>query len=143
MSTVYEKYKEAIELLNENNNYYGTLLEKQSEYDKKTDYWLHFIEDSSIDAFTAYRIIKEIKKIRKERRLIKNDIEIMKLFKENEGKLCHNDNRNILLNQITKTNNRQVNWTYVNDAYTEEELVDILKIEKEKLWKKKKETKEK
>lgn len=123
--------KQAIELLEENENRYGSLIDLQSKMDKKIDYWLHYIEEKNVKVTEAYKIIKEIKKVRQERRNYKNDIELIKLFKDNEGKMQNSSNRKILLNQICKTENRQLNAFYKYEAYTEEEIKEILGTKEE------------
>lgn len=118
--------KESIKLLEENDEQYKNLFEQQSKSDKKIDYWLHYIELNNVPVTQAYKIIKEIKKQRQERRTYKNEIELMKVFKDNENKLCNVDNRKILLNQVCKTDKKQKNCKYSYDAYTKEEINEIL-----------------
>ena len=128
---VLENIKEAIDLLEQNEEYYSELFELQSKTDKKIDYWLHYIELNPIKTSEAYRIIKEIKRLRAERRTYKNDLELIKVFKDNEQKLCNASNRKILLNNVCKTDNKQRNAKYGYDAYTEEQSKEILGIKKE------------
>lgn len=128
---VLENIKGAIDLLEQNDEYYSELFELQSKTDKKIDYWLHYIELNPIKTSEAYRIIKEIKRLRTERRIYKNDLELIKVFKDNEQKLCNASNRKMLLSQVCKTDNKQQNAKYGYDAYTEEEANEILGIKKE------------
>lgn len=129
--TVLDKIKEAIELLEQNDEYYNELFELQSKTDKKIDYWLHYIELNNVPVTQSYKIIKEIKRLRQERRNYKNDFELIKVFKDNEQKMCNDSNRKILFNQVCKTDNKQQNAKYSYDAYTEEERDEILGIKKE------------
>ena len=55
----------------------------------------------------------------------------MKVFKENEQKMVNSKNREILLNCVYKTDSKQQNAKYSYDAYTEEEINEILGIKKE------------
>ena len=130
---VLNNIKEAIKLLEENFIAGDDLSDGVSIADKKIDYWLHKIEFETIPVTEAYKIIKEIKKQRIIRRQCKNDLEILKVFEDNEGKMCNVNNRKILLNQVCKTANKQANAKYSYDAYTDEELAEIFgwKIEKE------------
>lgn len=116
----------AIKLLKDNEEYFEELFALQSTTDKKIDYWLHYIELEPIKAAEANKIIKEIHKLRIERRAYKNQLELMKVFHDNENKLCNEGNRKILLNQIHKTRNKQQNAQYGYDAYTKEEADEIL-----------------
>ena len=129
--SVLDNLKQAIELLQENEDVYSELFNQQSEADKKVDFWLHYIELNNIPVTQSYKIIKEIKRLREKRRIIKNELELMKVFKDNEQKLGNASNRKILLNQVSKTDNKQQNAKYSYDAYTDEEIEEILGIKKE------------
>lgn len=130
---VLNNIKEAIRLLEENTDAIEGLSETRSLCDRKVDYWLHKIELETIPVTEAYKIIKEIKKQRNIRRECKNALEILKVFEDNEGKMCNTNNRKILLNQVCKTANKQANAKYSYDAYTDEELAEIFgyKLEKD------------
>ena len=121
-----EKLNEAIRLLNEIDNNSENLFNTQSELDKKIDYWLHYIELENIPVTYSYKIIKEIKRLRQERRICKNEIALTKIFKENNQKLCNVQNREFLISQIQKTNRKQQTAQYNYDAYTKEEFNEIL-----------------
>lgn len=129
---ILDNIKESVKLLKENDEYFQQLNGLISQTDQKTDYWLHYIEFNSVSLKEMYRIFKEIKKLRLERRKYKNDFELMKVFKDNEQKLCNPANREMLLNQVCKTDNRQKNAKYNYDAYTEEEKNAILGIKETK-----------
>lgn len=104
----------------------STLVENLSVYDKKTTDLLHFIENNNLNAAQSCRIIKEIKKIRQERRKIKNDMEISKVYRDNINKLINKDTRNILVNKMHKTQ-KQLESKYQNRIYTEEDIQNIFK----------------
>ena len=122
---------QAIELLQQNEEYYSELFDLLSETDKKVDYWLHYIENETVPVTQAYKIIKEVKRLRGLRRLYKDELSLMKIFKDNEQKLGNASNRRILLTQVQKTNNKQQNAQYNYEAYTEEEINELLGIKKE------------
>ena len=116
----------AIEILNNTDEYTSTLIEELSVYDKKTTDLLHFIENNNLNAAQSCKVIKEIKKIRQERRKVKNDMEISKVYKDNINKLINKDSRNILMNKIHKTE-KQLESKYQNRIYTEEDIQNIFK----------------
>ena len=126
-----ENIKEALHLLQENEKHYIDLVDNLSETDKRIDYWLHYIELNNIPVTLSYKIIKEIKRLREKRRVIKNELEVMKVFKDNEQKMVNSKNREILLNYICKLDNKQRNAKYNYDAYTKEEIDEILGSKKE------------
>lgn len=128
---VADKIKQAIDLLEQNEQQYGALMDLQSQMDKKVDFWLHYIELENVKVTEAYKIIKEIKKVRQQRRIYKNDFEILKVFKDNEQKMVNASNRQMLLAQICKTDNKQKNAKYNYEAYTEKEVKEILGIKEE------------
>lgn len=129
--SVLENIKQALQLLQENEEHYSNLVDALSETDRKTDFWLHYIELKNVPVTQNYKIIKELKRLREKRRSIKNDLELMKVFKDNEQKMVNAKNRQILLTTICKTDNKQQNAKYNYDAYTEEEVNKILGIKKE------------
>lgn len=128
---VLDNLKQAIDLLQQNEDYYSELYNLQSVTDKKIDFWLHYIELNNVPVTQAYKIIKEVKRLREQRRTIKNELELMKIFKDNEQKLGNASNRRILLTQVSRTDNKQQNAKYSYDAYTEDEMNEILGIKKE------------
>lgn len=128
---VLENIKTAITLLEQNEEYRDELNELQSITDRKIDYWLHYIELNPLKTAETYRIVKEIKQLRNQRRIYKNDLELLKIFKDNEVKMCNASNRKILMAQVCKTANKQENAKYSYDAYTEEEANEVLGIKKE------------
>ena len=125
---VLDNIKEAIRLLDENEDRVSEINAAYSQADRKIDFWLHRIELEQIPVTQAYKIIKEIKKQRQIRRQCKNELELMRVFKDNENKLCNPGNRKILLAQIGKTANKQENAKYNYDAYSEDEIKDIFDI---------------
>lgn len=129
--SVLDNFKQALDLLQQNEDYHTELYNLQSEADRKIDYWLHYIELNNVPVTQSYKIIKEIKRLREQRRIYKNELELMKVYKDNEQKMVNAKNRQILLTQICKTNNKQQNAKYSYDAYTEDEVNEILGIKKE------------
>ena len=124
--SILEKIKQIVRLLHENEESIEILKNKLSDSDKKIDYWLHYIELENVPVTQSYRIIKEIKRLRQERRTCKNELSLMRTFKDNEQKLCNDQNRDILLNVVCKTNRKQEEAVYSYDAYSQEEINQIL-----------------
>ena len=121
----------AIQLLNNVDEYTETLVDKLSSYDKRTSDLLHYIESNKLNAPQCCRIVKELKVIREERRKVKNDMEISKVYKDNINKLINKDNRNMLMIKLYKQE-KQLGTNYKNRIYTEENINNIL--EGEKKW---------
>ena len=124
---VLDNVREAVELLDDVEDLEDKFSKQESISDKKIDYWLHRIEFETIPVTQAYKIIKEIKRLRIARREAKRELWLIKVYKDNQGKLCNSDNRKMLLSNLYKTSNKQQNAQYSYDAYTTEELEEVFK----------------
>lgn len=80
---------------------------------------LHKIESDNLNTSLCWAIIKELKRIRIERRKVKNDKEIMRVFKEGQNKLLKKENRQMLLADVNKSDKR-LKTTYHNRVYSED-----------------------
>lgn len=124
---VLELITEIVDKLNELDNYDSGLPQLLSECDEKEQDLLHYVENNKINVLWCYKYVKELKNVRERRRTIKNDIERLLKFKENKTKLVSTiDNRQMLLAELNKRE-KQLNCSYKNRRYTEEELQKILK----------------
>lgn len=126
---VTEKIKEAFDILKDIDDYNNQLLGENgyiSTCDKKIDFWEHYIELNDLKVTEAYKILREIKRLRLLRRKYKNDAEVIKVFNDNSAKMQNVNYRSILFTQVHKTKTRQDNAKYNYDAYTEEEFNNIL-----------------
>ena len=123
---IVEEVKEVISKLNAIDSYNSSLSQQLSIIDKKQQDILHLIESQKISAFEAYRIIKELRQVRIERRKIKNDMELLRVYDENKNKLSSNENRQFLLHEVCKKE-KNLNTEYKYQEYTKEELESIIK----------------
>lgn len=123
---IVEEVKEVISKLNAIDSYNSSLSQQLSVIDKKQQDILHLIESQKISAFEAYRIIKELRQVRIERRKIKNDMELLRVYDENKNKLSSNENRQFLLHEVCKKE-KNLNTEYKYQEYTKEELESIIK----------------
>lgn len=123
---VIEEITTIVTLLNELDNYSSGLVNKISELDLKQQDLLHYIENNSLKTNECYRIIRELKKIRENRRQIKNDMDLMSKYNEQKTKLVSTDNRRFLLAEMHKRA-KILGKSYTNKGYTDEELESILK----------------
>ena len=123
---VIEEVTTIVTLLNELDNYSSSLVNKISELDLRQQDLLHYIENNSLKTNECYRIIRELKKIRENRRQIKNDMDLMSKYNEQKIKLVSTDNRRFLLAEMHKRE-KILGKSYTNKGYTDEELESILK----------------
>lgn len=122
---VLENIKQSIELLDNVEKYYEELPTLQSNVDCALSDLYHCIENRKLKTDETYRIVKEIRKQRLNRRKLNNDYELLKTFKTHENKLMNSGSRKMLTNEMHKTNNR-LNQPYKNRIYTDEKINEIL-----------------
>ena len=123
---VMAKINEAIKLLNSIDEYGSTLVSKLSDLDSKEQDILHYIENNRISVLWCYNIVKKLKDIRIERRKVKNDMELMSKYNDLKNRLSSKDNREFILSQL-HVKEKQLNTTYKNRKYSEEDIRNILK----------------
>lgn len=115
----------AIKLLDDVDNYEQEIPKLQSEVDSRLSDLYHYIENNKLKTNQCYRIVQEIHKLRRERRNINNDHELLRTLKANEQKIINTNNRKMLMTELRKTEKR-LNNQYINRVYTEEEIKKIL-----------------
>lgn len=123
---VIEEIKNIVEKLDKIDDYSDSLSDKLSVVDSKLQDLLHYIENNKINVLWCYRMIKEIKVLREERRKIKNDMELLSKYSEQKNKIISKENRQFLMTEIYKKE-KILGKNYTNKQYTEEEMQKILK----------------
>ena len=126
---IIDEVKEIITRLNNLDEYCKNLCHERDVYDEKTLDILHYIENNKVTTFECYRIIKELKNIRTERRKIKNDIELSKAYNDHKNKLSSENNRQFLLQELYNKK-KGLGVKYTNRQYNDNELKTIIKGEK-------------
>jgi uncharacterized coiled-coil DUF342 family protein len=126
---VLNKIDEALTILNDIDEYDSTLNGKLSELDSKEQDLLHYIENNKISILWCYKMIKEIKTIRQERRRVKNDMDLLSKFNELKSKISSKDNRQFILPELHKKE-KQLSTIYKNRQYTEEDMNKIVGLGK-------------
>ena len=125
---VKDKIVEVSKLLDELDNYDDSLSSSLSTVDSKICDLMHLIENNMLKTNQCYRVIRELHKLRLERRKIKNNMDLLQLFKTEKNRLLNVEYRKFLLNSIYKEDKRQNNAKYNNRIYSEEELKEILGV---------------
>lgn len=115
----------AIDLLDEIDDELTKSPNLQSNVDSKLSDIYHYIENNKLTTSQRYRIVGILADLRRERRQVLNDYELLKTFNNNESKLCNKDNRKMLLAEIRKKE-KQLHTVYKNRIYTEEELKGLV-----------------
>lgn len=106
--------------------YNSSLSERLSIVEGKIQDLLHYVENNKISILWCYRYTFEMKKLRCERRQIKNDMEILSKYNEHKNKIISNDNRQFLMAELHKRE-KQLNMPYKNRQYQENEIESILR----------------
>lgn len=125
MIDVIKQLHQITDSLDEIDAYYDSLTSKLSEVDQKTQDLLHYIEYNKISILWAYKYIVLLKRLRVERRKIKNDMTILGKYSEQKNKLLSSTNRKFLMNEIHKTE-KQLDTPYKNRQYKDGEIEEIL-----------------
>ena len=125
---VKDKIIEASKLLDELDKYDDSLSNMLSNVDSKICDLMHLIENNVLRTNQCYRVIRELHKLRLERRKIKNDMDLIQVFKFEKNKLLNIENRKFLLSAIGKENKRHQNAKYINRIYTEEEIKELIGV---------------
>ena len=123
---VMTKITESIDLLNAIDEYGSTLVSRLSVLDCKEQDLLHYIEDNKINVLWCYNIVKQLKNIREERRKVKHDMELISRFNDVKNKIISTDNRQFIMTELHKKE-KQLNTTYRNRQYSEEDIQKILR----------------
>lgn len=100
------------------------LSNEQSIADMKQDEILHYIENHKLSASQSCKLVKQLKKVRNERRLIKNEIDIIRSLKDTfvdkyKNKFIEKDIIQALKN-LKQLENKQNNPKYTYQFLTEE-----------------------
>ena len=125
---VKDKIIEVSKLLDELDKYDDSLSNLLSNVDSKICDLMHLIENNVLRTNQCYRVIRELHKLRLERRKIKNDMDLIQVLKFEKNKLLNIENRKFLLSAIGKENKRHQNAKYINRVYTEEEIKKLIGV---------------
>ncbi len=106
----------------------------QSIYDIKQDEILHYIENHNLDAPKSCKIIKQLKKIREERRQVKDEIDFVRSLKDTfidkyKNKFIEKDIIQALKN-LKALEDKQNNPKYTYQYLTEELEIKDEQIQK-------------
>lgn len=118
----------ACELLNSVDIYINALDDELKRISSKQQDLLHLIESNKLKTNECYRVVKELHKVRIERRQIKNDIELANTLKLHKNQLLSIDNRKFLVNLMKQKEKQLLSSRYKNRIYTEEELKELIGV---------------
>lgn len=121
-----DRIYETIDFLNEVDNTELQLKTRQLELDNMTQDLLHYLENNILKSFELVRLARELKKVREERKQVKNDLAIINEYKKNCMQLQNSKGRETLRN-IIKKQDKINNGKYHNRVYKLDELESLIK----------------
>lgn len=119
-----DKVVEISKLLDELDEYADTLTLEHD--DNKIIDLLHLIELNKLNTNLCYRVIKEIRNLRINRRRTKDELELLRTYRNEQDRLLNKQNRQFLLADICKLDKIQKSRKYTYRAYTEDEINELL-----------------
>lgn len=126
---IIEELKDVTTKLDKLDEYFNSMSELESNVDMKLSDLYHYIENNTLKTNECYRIVREIKKQRQIRRILKNDYALLSTYKNNHQRLNNEKNRKLFLAEMYKTQ-KSLNTKYKNRVLTEEEIIKIIGGEK-------------
>ena len=88
------------------------LTKELSNCDLREQDILHYIESEKFNSVDGYKLAKKIKEIRQERRKVKNQLNLIKVFQDNSNKMINSSNRKFLITTLSKTNKKLLESEY-------------------------------
>lgn len=120
-----------INILNNVDEYVDSLSRQLSEQDSKMSDLYHYLETNKLNAIECCKFVNEMQKVCIERRKIKQEIGIGKIYKSELTKLNNPTNRKFFIQDL-KTTERKLNTKYKNRVYTDEEIQELIKPKKKR-----------
>ena len=116
----------AINQINQYEEQGEELSSKLSELDIKTQDILHYIENENFNASQGCILAKKIKELRIERRIIKNKLQLLNLFRTNSNKLVEKNNRKMLISELANSNKKLDNSKYHYEFFSKNKIDNLL-----------------
>ena len=136
---VYKLICDAINIIDEIDNLIATQSITNQKIDQEIQDWLHYIENNELTDSESIIVIKKLKELRIERRSLRNEYEIEKVYKDNSSKMMGNNTRGLLKVEINKIM-KQLDSEYKNRVLTDEQIKQVLEPIKKKVGRPKKES---
>ena len=119
-----DKLTEAIKILNDLEDYIDDLPGLQSTCDSSLSDLYHFLEENKLNAVQCCAFVKEMTKILQERRKIKTDYELGRVYKTYCNRLNNKENRQLFISELRKRE-KGLFENYKNRIYTNENLIEL------------------
>lgn len=120
--------QDSIETLNKLDELIETNSQRQSEVDSELCDLLHLIENQELKDVACIKITHRIRELRKIRRSIKNEYELIVKYQEVKARLSSKENRKFITAEIQKRM-KNLNQEYKNRILTDEQIKELLKEE--------------
>ncbi len=123
---ILQDIQQTLNILDEVEEYQSTLNDQLSLQDMKLSDLRHLIEFNNLNAASSCSVIKEIKNVLNTRRIIKDNMDLLKVYQMHISKLNNSSNRKMLLSELFKKQKTIDNATYYNRVYSAEEFDKFL-----------------
>ncbi len=123
---VIDEVNKVCQILNSLDEYDESLSKEWSNNDLAISDLYHYVENNVMNSKSSYRFCKELKAVLKKRRTVKNDMNLLNVYKNNINKLIQKDNRQMLLSEVNQRNKKLQSAIYSNRIYKNGELVELL-----------------
>lgn len=128
---IYEKIKQAINMLDEVDDMINTQSTKLQKIDYELSDFYHLIESNELNEKQSYKIVQRIHNLRLKRRALNKEYEIENTYKNQANKMMGNNTRQFVLTEINKTI-KQLDSQYKYRILTDEDIKNLLCIEAKK-----------
>lgn len=99
---------------------------RQSEVDSELSDLLHLIENNELSETASVKIVRRIHDLRKVRRSLRNEYELILKYNEVKGRLTSKENRKFIVAEIRKRM-KSLNNEYQNRVLAKEQVDELLK----------------
>lgn len=106
--------------------------EEQSKLDMQTSDLLHYAENNNLSAPQCCKFVKELQKVRRKRRIVKDDYDLLNAYRTHINKITGKANREFLISEVAKVE-KQHGSKYKNRIYEEKELNEVLGVGNNKI----------
>ena len=121
-----QEIQQIISMLDDVEEYQSILNDQLSLQDMKLSDLRHLIEFNNLNAASSCSVIKEIKNVLNTRRIIKDNMDLLKVYQIHISKLTNSGNRKLLLSELFKKQKTIDNAIYYNRVYSAEEFDKFL-----------------
>lgn len=120
------KVQEVIKILDELEEFEKDIPTNQANVDLIISDLYHLLENQKLNTSQCYRFVKRLKEVLAERRILKEQTDMVRTFVIHQNKLNNSNNRKMLLSELGKRE-KQLKSEYKYRILSEEDINEIMK----------------